>query len=146
MPTVSEYLESDHRRLDAILIEVDRLVADAACDAAAARFADFTSGLGRHIDAEEHVLFPAFERLTGMVTGPTMVMRTEHVEIRRWMALAGARLAGADAVGYRAAVQGLESVLGPHNRKEEDILYPMCDRAAGTDGADDLVRRMQAVR
>ena len=55
--------------------------------------AEFTCGLSRHINVEEGVLFPTFEQMTGMTTGPTTVMRSEHVEIRRLMERA-------DLLGY----------------------------------------------
>lgn len=141
--TVSEYLEQDHRRLDEILPEVDDLVGAGEFVRAAARFAEFSCGLNHHIDAEEGILFPSFESLTGMTHGPTVVMRAEHVEIRRWMASAATALAAHDAEGYRSAAERLVSVLVPHNMKEERILYPMSDEAAGPSGRDTLVRRMQ---
>ncbi len=143
--TVTEYLEHDHRRLDAIVPEVVQLVNGGALAKAAARFAEFTCGLNRHIDAEEQVLFPAFEEMTGMATGPTVVMRAEHVEIRRWMAIGAAALDAGDVTAATKAVSGLTTALAVHNMKEEQILYPMTDQAAGGERErDDLVRRMQA--
>lgn len=144
--SVTEYLEGDHRRLDAMIPEVRRLMAAGSFQEAGARFADFMSGLGRHIDLEEQILFPAFEQLTGMTAGgPTFVMRNEHVEIRRFMDAVAAALRAADAAGAGESIEGLTETLGAHNMKEERVLYPMIDRAAGNDRArDDLVKRLQA--
>lgn len=142
--TVADYLGHDHRRLDAILPDVDRLVADGEFSRALERFRDFSCGLDHHIDAEEHVLFPAFESLTGMTHGPTVVMRAEHIEIRRWLGAVAASISASDAAGFRDALGQLTGVLVPHNMKEEGILYPMSDQAAGTHEADALVRRMQS--
>jgi uncharacterized protein (DUF2249 family) len=144
--TVADYLEADHRRLDQILPDVDRLVGEGEFAQARDQFAEFSCGLNRHIDAEEQILFPAFEQLTGVTSGPTVVMRAEHVDIRRWMAAAMAALDARDVEGFRNTLHRLTGVLVPHNMKEEQILYPMTDQAAG--GArerDDLVRRMQAL-
>ena len=108
--------------------------------------AEFTCGLDRHIEAEEQVLFPDFERRTGMTSGPTVVMRAEHIEIRKWMAAAAAALDARDPAGFRDALGQLRDVLEGHNLKEEQILYPMADEAAGDLRAqDDLVRQMQAL-
>ncbi len=144
--SVSEYLEADHRRLDGILPDVEHLTGSGEIARAGERFSEFSCGLNRHIDAEEAVLFPTFERLTGATTGPTVVMRAEHVQIREWLASASAALEAADAAAYGNAVSSLTDVLSGHNMKEEQILYPMTDRAAGSARErDDLVRRMQAI-
>lgn len=142
--TVTEYLEADHRRLDAILPEVERLVADGAYPDAAARFAEFTSGLDRHIELEEQILFPTFESATGSSSGPTQVMRMEHVEIRNWMRLATDALARHDADVLFQEVEALRQTLSGHNMKEEHILYPMTDRAMGDEQRRQFVGRLQA--
>ncbi|MCC6132437.1 MAG: hemerythrin domain-containing protein, partial [Acidobacteria bacterium] len=145
--SVTEYLERDHRRLDAIIPEVERLAGERSFPEAGERFAEFVCGLGRHIDAEEQVLFPAFEQITGMTQGgPTYVMRAEHVDIRRLMGEVSAALATADASGAERSIRGLLETLGLHNIKEERMLYPMADQAARDDQTrDDLVKRLQAV-
>lgn len=63
---VTEYLETDHRRLDDIVAEVRRLADAGGFAQAGARFAEFVCGLDRHIEVEEQILFPLFERMTGM--------------------------------------------------------------------------------
>lgn len=142
---VTEYLEGDHRRLDAIVPEVRRLVAAGSFSEAGERFAEFTCGLSRHIDVEEQILFPAFEEKTGITGGPTYVMRGEHVEIRRLMNEVAAALEAGDGAGVERSIRGLTEVLSAHNMKEEHVLYPMIDRTAGGERAcDDLVKRLQA--
>ncbi|ACL66996.1 Hemerythrin HHE cation binding domain protein [Anaeromyxobacter dehalogenans 2CP-1] len=143
--SVTGYLEADHRRLDAILPEVERLAAAGEYRDAARRFAEFTSGLDRHIDAEEQVLFPTFEDATGMASGPTQVMRMEHVQIRERMREAAGSLDREDAGGLAAAVGGLTQVLSVHNMKEEHMLYPMSDRAVQGEAHRQLVQRLRAV-
>lgn len=144
--TISDFLGYDHRRLDEILPDVERLIDRGALANAGERFAEFSCGLNRHIDAEERILFPAFEQVTGMTGGPTVVMRAEHVEIRRWMALVTASLDAQDAPGAKNAIGQLKGTLGAHNMKEEQILYPMTDRAISSPRErDDLVRHMQAL-
>lgn len=141
--TVSGYLGDDHRRLDALFADTAKLVAAADYAAAAARFAEFATGLDRHIEQEEQILFPVFEQATGMTQGPTTVMRHEHVAIRALLVEIRAAIAEGERARFQAAAQELGAVLGDHNMKEERILYPMTDRAAGP-GLPDLVRRMQA--
>jgi len=144
---VSEALAWDHDRLDAI--ERAAFAArDRGDSAEAIRLFDaFSRGLDRHIAFEETLLFPAFEEATGHPAGagPTEVMREEHRIIRRLLAEIAAELrdAAASPVDRR---RSLTWVLGEHNAKEEEILYPMTDAALGPEGADRLVAEIQAFR
>jgi iron-sulfur cluster repair protein YtfE (RIC family) len=144
-PSVTEYLTSDHRRLDEVLFAFEGLVSAGAFRDAQRRFAEFASGLGRHIDAEEEILFPAFDQMTGTVgVGPTFVMRSEHVKIRLLMNQVAHALAAADAAAMEASLQELKQLLANHNMKEERILYPTMDQAAGSDRArHNLVTRLR---
>ncbi|MCC6848660.1 MAG: DUF2249 domain-containing protein [Deltaproteobacteria bacterium] len=143
---VTGYLQEDHERLDAIVPEVQALVRAGSLPEAGARFAEFTCGLGRHIEVEEQVLFPTFEELTGMSGGgPTFVMRDEHVEIRRLMDATTGALRAGDAAKAEESLQRLTETLATHNMKEERMLYPMTDQALRDDQArDDLVKRLRA--
>jgi uncharacterized protein (DUF2249 family)/hemerythrin-like domain-containing protein len=142
---VRECLGEDHRRLDGILGEVERLVSARAFDEAGRRMSEFSCGLNRHIEIEERIMFPEFEDVTGGEFGPTNMMRAEHVEIRRFMAQAETAVQAGDGNVFARAVAGLRQVLGEHNLKEERVLYPMVDGGAGSEHQRDLlVRRMQA--
>ncbi len=138
---VAEYLSADHRRLDAIVLEVRHAAADAPADAAAV-FSRFAEGLGRHMRAEEEVLFPAFEEATGMVAGPTRVMRSEHAEMRRLLSEVSSALGAGDGAAAFRTLQALEGLLAEHNMKEETVLYPMADRSLRN--ASDVVDRMRS--
>ena len=143
---VTEYLQSDHGRLDALRAEAGRLAHAGAFSDAEACFAEFCCGLNRHIDAEETILFPTFEQMTGIANGPTAVMRAEHVAIRQGMGVASQALTSRDGAAWAAAIDDLADRLSMHNLKEEHVLYPATDRMTGTDQErDDLVTRLQAV-
>ena len=145
--SVSELLGSDHRRLDAILADAKRGLAAGDVAGAAARFAAFREGLERHIVAEEEVLFPAFEALTGLSGGgPTQVMRAEHAELRRLLDELAASLArGGDE--ERTSLFGvLSGLIRAHNGKEERILYPMTDQALrDAPEREAVLRRLRAL-
>jgi regulator of cell morphogenesis and NO signaling len=141
---VTGVLGSDHDRLDALLAEAKRLLAEDPTRAAAC-FAAFRSGLERHIAAEEEVLFSAFETLTGIPGGgPTHVMRLEHAEIRGLLAEVGSRLERGDGARPTSLLGDLTALLLAHNGKEDRILYPACDRAARQAGRLDTL--VQALR
>ncbi|MDO8681373.1 MAG: hemerythrin domain-containing protein [Acidobacteriota bacterium] len=141
---VSEYLGGDHQRLADILTEVTRLVGDGARADAARLFAEFACGLNWHIDAEEITLFPAFEQKTGILEGPTTVLRDDHRQIRRRMAEVADHLKAGDAAAAGRAITALDDILGEHNIMEEQVLYPMTDQAmVDRQERDDLVKRIQ---
>lgn len=129
---VVTYFTEDHRACDAIWAEVEAAV-DAGDDAGAkAAFDRFAQRTRRHLNMEEEVLFPAFERATGMHGGgPTMVMRMEHERMRA--VLDGMAAAAASGSWEDVSDHGdtLLMLTQQHNMKEEGMLYPMADARLG---------------
>jgi len=143
---IHEYLQWDHERLDGVLRTFRGHVRAGAWAAAEERFGAFRTGLERHIRMEEDVLFPVFEERAAMGgCGPTTVMRSEHTTIKQILAQVVTDTAERSESRIAQGLDSLTSVLGLHNMKEENILYPMCDEALGTDGADGIVRKLQAL-
>lgn len=147
--TFTDFLQTDHARLDAIYTQFRQDLAAGRRDAAAGAFGEFAVGLRRHIRMEEEHLFPAVEPHTGGPGGPTGVMRMEHEQIQELLAVIEAALAGPASASppddrLRRAAAQLPQVLVQHNQKEEQILYPLSDRAYGASERTDLIRRMQA--
>ena len=107
----------------------------------------FAFGLRRHIGFEEDLLFPEFERRSGISAdaGPTAVMRAEHRKIEALIA-AVERAIGEPSACPEPSRHELHEVLAQHNAKEEQILYPGADRLMAADARDELVRRIQAYR
>ena len=65
----------------------------------------------------------------------------EHEQIRGFLgAIAGKFAAGQNDTGDDES--GLLAVLGPHNHKEENILYPMIDRIVGEEERTELFAAM----
>jgi len=141
--TVSGLLEGDHRRLDAMVLEVQSLATSNSFREADERFSEFACGLRRHMDLEEQVLFPLLEQAGAPSGGPTDVMREEHADIRRCLAEAENAIRTENSGRVEEALDDLTDTLTSHNTKEELVLYPMADEAAGND-RDTLVRRLQA--
>jgi iron-sulfur cluster repair protein YtfE (RIC family) len=98
--------------------------------AARAAFDAYAARLGRHILVEDGALFSAFEAHTNLrVAGPTVVMRREHRQIERRLARLHDALRGAPRLDDVAAeLEALQAMLADHDRREENVLYPACDR------------------
>ena len=144
--TVTEYLESDHMRLDGIFNRFQDAVIGNRWEEASSDFREFSLGLKRHIKVEEEVLFPVFEEKTGMVdSGPTYVMRMEHKEIHE---LLDRILEAADAKDAKVigdASGALLGILSDHNMKEEHILYPESDSFLTDSERVGVVKKAQTV-
>ena len=152
---VMEYLAWDHDRLDELVAEVTAAARPGKWRDAAKRFAEFRHGLLRHIRMEEDLLFPLFEKRTGLPRdeGPTAVMREEHGEIQALLGEIG-KIVERGSEGHadesrRALERPLRALLDllvEHNLKEEQVLYPSLDHMLSEDERDALVRKMMAVR
>ncbi|MHB1590243.1 MAG: hemerythrin domain-containing protein, partial [Sulfuricella sp.] len=107
-------------------------------------FQAFLRAMRRHFKMEEEVLFPAFEQRTGMSMGPTQVMRTEHAQMNELLDAMEDALRQQDKDGYLGQAETLLIMTQQHNIKEEQILYPMADRALAPE-LEEVLKRMHAV-
>lgn len=129
MKTISEFLGADHKRCDDLFSSAERSVEQGNWPLAKAAFQDFSEAHVHHLAMEETVLFPAFEKATGTVDGPTSVMRTEHKQMLRLMEQMDKAIEEQDASDFLGNAETLNIMLQQHNMKEESMLYPMTDRA-----------------
>ena len=132
--SISARFSADHARLQNLW---NRCIEGIhACDpeTVSKNFTEFEAGLRRHIKAEEDVLFPAFERASGMADrGPTTVMRMEHREIESMLDSLGERVRARDCATLYGQHVGPSTLFKSHDAKEEGVLYPMADRIVGAD-------------
>jgi len=79
------------------------------------------------------MLFPAFEAVTGMTAGPTQMMRYEHAQMRELIEQMQSTQQRREKNAFAGVAETLLVMMQQHNMKEENILYPMCDRSLGND-------------
>jgi len=142
--TISSMFDEDHDRLDELFKSFHMLKRTDPAKAQQA-FVDFKTGLQRHMVWEEDVLFPLWERKTGMTQGgPTFVMRQEHREIGESLA----------AIDRKVQAQNPESdheeqefvdLLERHNTTEEEVLYSAIDRATSMDERETVFQAMSKI-
>ena len=126
------FFAADHRRLDALLKrslsvpgQVDLLP-----------FGEFRAGILKHIGMEEKVLFPAARHAREAPLALAARLRVDH----------GAIAALLVPTPTPPLVMEIVSILGPHNRREEEPggVYDACDEAVGPDEAERLVQDLRA--
>ena len=133
-----------HRLCDDLFVAAEDAAQGGDWAATAQAFAHFRDQMSAHFEAEEGLLFPAFEAATGMSHGPTEMMRHEHGQMRTLLAQLESACDAHDTDGYSGIAETLLMLMQQHNLKEENILYPMCDQALAAD-ADGLGAKMGAM-
>jgi len=129
----TQILPAHHKHCDDLFVAAEEAAQRSDWAAAAPAFERFHEQMKAHFDAEEALLFPAFEAATGMRSGPTQMMRHEHEQMRTLLAQLAAACADRDSEGYAGVAETLLMLMQQHNMKEENILYPMCDQALGAE-------------
>jgi len=130
---ISELMQDHHKRCDAEFVEAENASREGRWAAGRSLLEAFGRDLESHFAAEEEILFPAFERATGMREGPTQMMCYEHSQVRTLLAQMHAAAAAEDGDEFAGVAETLIVLMQQHNAKEERILYPMCDSALDAD-------------
>lgn len=140
---LTDFLTAEHRVCDALYAKAENAANDGDRAVARAAYAEFEAAMARHLSIEESVLFPEFEARSGMADGPTAVMRMEHEQIRAMMTQMRQALESGELDDFLGFTETLNILIQQHNMKEEQMLYPICDRTLA-DRAEALLERMQA--
>jgi iron-sulfur cluster repair protein YtfE (RIC family) len=142
MTTILEFMSGDHDKLDnkIKMYSAEKLV---DIEQAESIFLFFKSELERHITWEEDILFPVFERKTGIKDGgPTSVMRMEHIQIKNHLQEIKIKLHAKKIQDPSKEEVALFKVLESHNQKEENILYPGIDNLTSEQEKEQLIKQM----
>ena len=147
MNTLTEPLHQHHKHCDTLFADAEAAAANQAWAPCQELFNRFQTEIETHFRTEEEVLFPAFEAATGMAGGPTQMMRYEHAQMRDLFSQMADALLRQDRDGFAGVAETLLILMQQHNMKEENILYPMCDRSLATQAGtleDTLRKRLDA--
>ena len=142
--TISSMFDEDHDRLDELFKSFHRLKRT-DFDKATRAFEDFKIGFQRHMVWEEDVLFPLWEKKTGMTEGgPTFVMRQEHREIGESLAAIDRKVQAQNQESDHEE-QAFMDMLERHNMTEEEVLYSAIDRATSADEREVVFQDMNNI-
>lgn len=142
--TISTMFDEDHDRLDALFKSFQTLKRTDFPKAKSV-FLEFKTGLQRHVAWEEEVMFPLWEKKSGMTGGgPTIVMRREHQEIQDCL----------ESIYRKVQVQNLETdheeeilldLVDRHYMSEEEVLYPEMDHLISPEEREAALRAMEKI-
>ncbi len=135
------FFTQDHRRCDEIWSEVEATLQAGDSDLGKQNWRSFRDEMLRHFRMEEEVMFPAFELATGMTDrGPSFVMRSEHEQMRGLLDQMDTAADRDDDDELLDLGDTLLMLIQQHNQKEEQMLYPMAERALTADWTKILER------
>jgi hemerythrin-like domain-containing protein len=143
MATITNFMTDDHRHCDDLLATAEQHAQQQDWGAAVAATQAFISAIEHHFQMEERVLFPEFERQTGMSQGPTFVMREEHRQMRDLIGQLRAAVDARSREDYLDTTETLLIMIQQHNMKEEGMLYPFSDERLGN--VDEVISAMEQV-
>jgi len=122
------FFAQDHRDCDARWADVEELLDNGDVDMARDAWQKYDTGVRRHLEMEEEVLFPAFDARSGMAGGgPTAVMRMEHQQVRGLLDVISELIESGEAENALDHGDTLLMLIQQHNIKEEGMLYPMAE-------------------
>jgi hemerythrin-like domain-containing protein len=125
MSSIPDYMTVKHRECDDTFAEAESAVAKNNWSLAKEKWQLFTTDLDLHLEAEETILFPQFEKATGIIAGPTQVMRSEHEQMRVLVQGLNKALSEHKKDEFLGLSDTLMVLMQQHNMKEEMMLYPM---------------------
>ena len=142
--TISAMFDEDHERLDALFKSFQTLKRTDFPKAKSA-FLEFKAGLQRHVVWEEEVMFPLWEKKSGMTGGgPTIVMRSEHREIGDCLESLSRKIQAQNLETEREE-EFLLDLLDRHNMSEEEVLYPEMDHIISPEEREAAFRAMEKI-
>jgi hemerythrin-like domain-containing protein len=124
---LSGFFTQDHRDCDARWADVEELLDSADIESARPAWQKYDTSMRRHLAMEEEVLFTAFDARSGMVGGPTAVMRMEHQQMLGLLDQIGEAMESGDMQDALDIGDTLLMLIQQHNVKEENMLYPMAE-------------------
>jgi len=125
---IKQFMAQDHRDCDQLFAKAENAASKEDWETASQAFNEFIQAMERHLGIEEQTLFPAFEEATGIVTGPTEMMRMEHEQMRTLFSEMKAAMEHRDSDNYLGEAETLLILMQQHNMKEEQILYNIMDQ------------------
>lgn len=142
LTSISGIMEGHHKYCDTIYVRAENLLMKGDLEKGKELMNAFIWNMELHFAREEKILFPSFEERTGMVGGPTQVMRTEHEQIRGVLREIEASLNKGDFQRIYDLSETMLILIQQHNSKEENVLYPMTDQHLPGD-FEEIAKQMQ---
>lgn len=130
---IKQFMAQDHRDCDLLFAKAENAASKGDWTTASQALNEFIQAMERHLGVEEQELFPAFEQATGVLTGPTEMMRMEHDQMRSLFTEMKDAMEQQSSDDFLGTADTLLIMMQQHNMKEEQMLYNMMDQHLADD-------------
>jgi hemerythrin-like domain-containing protein len=121
--TLTGFFAGDHSDCDTKWATVENHLDGGDNAAITTAWEAFNQATRRHLAMEEELMFPAFEAMSGMgQSGPTVIMRQEHEQMRALLDQIGFLIHEGDTDEALDLGDTLHMLTQQHNMKEEGML------------------------
>ena len=127
--SISSLMTHDHRNCDQAIEEIELLASIKDFNESLNAFTKWQDVNLTHFNIEEEYLFPETANALGMKIPPIMVMEMEHQQIKKCFNEIELALRHEDMEKFQQLIETCLIMIQQHNMKEEQILYPIIDRA-----------------
>lgn len=126
---ISTLMSQDHRDCDNAYEMIETFLEQKNFTMAKNAFVKWRDTNLKHFSIEEEILFLETIKAMGVKIPPIMVMEMEHVQIRNCFLEIEKSLQAEDITKFHQLAEACMIMIQQHNMKEEQILYPIIDRA-----------------
>lgn len=144
MQAITDLLSLNHERCDQLFAAVETAIGKDNATQAQTAFNAFHHAMQRHFTIEDVILFPAFEQNNDSDLGVTHMMRMEHEQMRELIEQIQGTLNNGNLQACASLAANLLPLIQQHNLKEEQVLYPLLDRALH-DKTTELIQRIKSL-
>lgn len=127
--SISSLMTHDHRNCDQAIEEIEHLASIKDFNESLNAFTKWQDVNLTHFNIEEEYLFPETANALGMKIPPIMVMEMEHLQIKKCFNEIEFALRHEDMEKFQQLIETCLIMIQQHNMKEEQILYPIIDKA-----------------
>lgn len=133
---ISALMSQDHRDCDYAFENIENALEQKNFAVAKIAFEKWKNLNLKHFSIEEEILFPETIKTMGVKIPPIMVMEMEHMQIKNCFLEIEKSLTAEDTSKFHQLAETCMIMIQQHNMKEEQILYPIIDRAIATSAED----------
>ncbi len=131
---IMDEFKAEHRQCDTLFAEAERAVVDGEPERAKQVFGQFANETIAHMEHEE---LRIFSKLGAEELSFLEPMRFEHMQIRALLEKMQQLLEAEDFSTFLGWGESFMLMLQQHNLKEEQLLYPICERLLSEGSAND---------